>query len=56
MGFLKKVFRKTEDATKKGVEVGKDVGGHAKDVGEKAVDLGEKGVEKVKEVVKKKEA
>ncbi|MFH0897490.1 MAG: hypothetical protein V1850_05545 [Candidatus Bathyarchaeota archaeon] len=48
MGFLKKIFGKTEDAAKKGVEVGKDVGG-------KGVDLGKKGIEKVKEVDKKKE-
>ena len=48
MGFLKKIFKKTEDTAKKGVEVGKDVGGHA-------VDAGKKVVEKVKEVDEKKE-
>lgn len=48
MGFLKKIFKKTEDTAKKGVDVGKDVEGHA-------VDVGKKGVEKVKEGDKKKE-
>ena len=54
-GFLKKLFKKTEDTAKKGVEAGKDVGGHVVDAGKKGVDVGKEGVEKVKEVVKKKE-
>ena len=70
MGFLKKLKKKIEDASKKGVEVGKNVGEKAvdvgKDVGEKAVDvgkdvgkkgveLGKKGVDKVKDAVEKDE-
>ena len=59
MGFLKKIKKKTEDAAKKGVEVGKNVGEKAvdvgKDVGKKGVELGKKGVDKVKDAVEKDE-
>ena len=59
LGFLKKVKEKTEETTKKGVAVGKNVGEKAvdvgKNVGEKGVDLRKKGVAKGAEVEKKTE-
>ena len=59
MSFLKKLKEKIEDAAKKGVEVGKNVGEKAvdvgKDVGKKGVELGKKGVDKVKDAVEKDE-
>ena len=48
MSFLKKMKDKTEEAAKKGVEVGKEAG-------EKGVDVGKKGVKKTDEAVRGKD-
>ena len=53
--FLKKLKKKTEEAAKKGLEVGEKVAKKGVKVGKKAgkkgVELGKKGVKKTKEAV-----
>jgi hypothetical protein len=56
LSFLKKLEKKTEEAGKKGLEVGEKVGRKGvevgKKVGKKGVEIGKKGVKKIKESVK----
>jgi hypothetical protein len=56
LSFLKKLEKKTEEAGKKGLEVGEKVGRKGvevgKKVGKKGVEIGKKGVKKVEESVK----
>jgi hypothetical protein len=56
LSFLKKLEKKTEEAGKKGLEVGEKVGRKGvevgKKVGKKGVELGKKGAKKIKEAVK----
>lgn len=57
MSFLKKLKKKTGEAGKKGLEVGKKVGKKGVEVGKKAgrkgVELGKKGAKKTKKAVKR---
>jgi len=57
LSFLKKLKKKTGEAGKKGLEVGKKVGKKGVEVGKKAgrkgVELGKKGAKKTKKAVKR---
>ena len=57
MGFLKKIKKKTENVADKGVDAGKDVGGHVVNAGKKGVEAGKdvagKAVDAGKNVEKK---
>jgi hypothetical protein len=52
LSFLKKLEKKTEEAGKKGLEVGEKVGRKGvevgKKVGKKGVEIGKKGVKKIR--------